>query len=194
MVRGVFSCVDSVALWYPQCIHPIDILIAFLALLTVALAVTMILNLVVLRVPYIPTSARVAREMVRFAGLKGNETIMDLGAGDGRVLIEALHIHPKLTAIGIEYVPTVWLVGRLLIRWHRVPADLRLGDALKADVSKADAIFLYMSPNLMKKLQKKFDAELPKGTPVISHTFRFEGREPVAETAVGREKIRKYVW
>jgi precorrin-6B methylase 2 len=186
--------VGSVAVWYPRRIYPIDLLIAFLVLLTAALAVTMILNLVVLRVPYIPTSPAVAREMVRFAGLTGTETIMDLGAGDGRVLIEALHIHPRLTAIGIEYVPTVWMIGKLLIRWHKVPAELRLGDALKADVSKADVIFLYMSPNLMKKLQKKFDAELPKGTPVISHTFRFEGREPAAETAVGKEKIRKYIW
>ncbi len=163
-------------------------------LLTAALAVTMILNLVVLRVPYIPTSARVAREMVRFAGLRGDETVMDLGAGDGRVLIEAMKIHPGLKTIGIEYVPTVWLIGKLLIRWHNVPVELRLGDALKADVSKADVIFLYMSPNLMKKLQKKFDAELPKGTPVISHTFRFEGCDPVGETAVGREKIRRYEW
>lgn len=172
----------------------VDFLIVFLCFFTAALALTMILNLFVLQVPYVPTSVNVARAMVKIAGLKGHETVMDLGAGDGRVLIEASKIHPGLTAIGIEYVPTVWIIGKMHIRWHGASVQLRLGDALKADVSGAHAIFLYLSPNLMQKLQAKFDAELPKGTSVISHTFKFAGREPQEEVQVGRQVVRKYIW
>ncbi len=156
---------------------------------------TCVYHLLVLRCPFVPTTRKTAREMVRFARLSGTERVYDLGAGDGAVLIEAKRQHPGLTAIGIETVITVVWLGWLRIRLSGQAVDLRYADAFITDVSDADAIFLYLAPHLMEKLEKKFDAELKPGTVVISNTFTFPHREAAEESsAEGRPRLFRYVW
>lgn len=155
-------------------------------------------HLFILQAPYVPTPAVIARAMVRAAELNGTETVMDLGAGDGRLLLTAERMHPGITAVGCELVPTIWLLGRLNLALHRSKAVLHLQSALREDVSKADVVFLYMTPNVMQALEGKFDAELPRGSKIVSHAFTFPGRTPVREVKVpwGRKwkKIYVYVW
>ncbi len=152
-------------------------------------------HLLILRCPFVPTSRRTAREMVRFARLKGTERVYDLGAGDGAVLIEAKRAHPGVTAIGIERVITVVWLGWLRIKLSRQSVDLRLGDAFDTNVSDAGAVFLYLAPHLMEKLEKKFDRELKPGTVVVSNTFRFPGREATEEKSLETgPHLFRYVW
>lgn len=147
------------------------------------LLVTGIGNFLV-RVPFVPTSRRVAEEMVRFADLTGTETIYDLGAGDGRILIAAKRLHPGLRAIGWEFVPTVWLLGKLRIWWSGQEVAFKLGNALKHSVADAGCLFLYLFPAAMAELERKFDRELKPGTKVVSYVFRFPHREPVSQKQV----------
>lgn len=179
---------------YPRHILVATLAIGLLIFIVIALAATMILHLVVLRVPYIPTSRAIVQAMVQLARLQGRETVIDLGAGDGRILIEAVRSYPGITAIGIEYVPTVWLLGTFVIWRSRIPVTLRLGDALTADVANADVIFLYVLPSLMHKLEQKFQKELRKGTVIVSHSFSFPGRRAEEEVVTGGKTIRRYVW
>lgn len=136
--------------------------------------------------------------MVRLAELKGTETVYDLGAGDGRILIAAKRMHPGIRAVGIEYVPSVWLLGKLRIWFSRTKVTLLRGNALAHSVEDAQCIFLYLFPTIMEELGKKFDRELKPGTKVISSVFRFPEREPVAErkaTVLGAERLlRLYRW
>jgi len=136
------------------------------------------------RVPFVPSSTKVAEEMVRFAGLKNTETVYDLGAGDGRILIAAKRLHPHLRAIGWEYVPTVWLLGKLRIWWSGQDVTLRLGNSEKQDVRDADCIFLYLFPTVMPSLEEKFNRELKPGTKVISYVFPFPHKKPIAQKSV----------
>ena len=66
------------------------------------------------------------------------------------------------------------------------------------DVSDADCIFLYLMPGAMKTLQKKFEKELKPGTKVISHAFKFPGREAVKSMPVpwlqGEKELLLYTW
>ncbi len=93
-------------------------------------------------------------------------------------------------------MPTVWLLGWIRIRLRGETKAIRwlLGDARAADVSRADAVFLYMAPHIMAALEDKFDRELRPGTVVIANTFRFPRREPEREEQVGSVTIRRYVW
>lgn len=136
--------------------------------------------------------------MVREAHLQGNETVYDLGAGDARLLITAKRHHPGITAKGYEMIPTVWLFGLLRIWLSRKKVALHWKDALKADVSDADCIFLYLIPSLMGKLKIKFDKELRPGTKVLSYAFYFSGKDPVRTVPVpwltGERKLWVYEW
>lgn len=153
----------------------------FLLCVVIAILWTGIYHLVVLKVPFVPTPRRVAREMVALAELKGSEYVLDLGAGTGTILAQAKKLHPGITAVGYEIVPTVWLAGRVMLWLTRSGVELRRADAMTADVHRADVIFLYLTGEMLGKLQAKFDRELRPGTLVLSHAFRFPGREPVRE-------------
>lgn len=148
--------------------------------------------------PFVPTRRSVAREMITLAHIKANETVFDIGAGDGGLLIEAKRMHPGIRAVGSEVALGVWLYGRLKIFLSGQNVELRLRNAFKDDLRAADVIFLYLGPGMMQKCESKFDAELKPGTRVVSHVFTFPGRKPVAEVFAkqGRKKKRLllYVW
>ena len=136
--------------------------------------------------------------MIALADLKGTETVFDLGAGDARILVAAKKMHPSIRAVGIEILPLVWAIGRLNILFSRCKIEWRRGNALTLDTHEADCVFLYLFPNVMKDLQKKFDRELKPGTKVISLVFRFPDRKPIRELSVpwlgGTSTLRLYQW
>jgi trans-aconitate methyltransferase len=177
---------------------PFVLTVAFAGIVIVGMTLfllTVTYHLVVLRCPFVPTSRAAARAMVAAARLSGTERVYDLGAGDGAVLIQAKRRHPGITAIGIEKVITVWWLGKLRIRLSRQTIDLRLGDAFETSVADADAIFLYVVPHLMERLERKFNAELRPGTVVISNSFRFPQREPQETFPVeGAAPVYRYEW
>lgn len=174
-----------------------DIVIVLATLLVLVIVITSVCCFVG-GVPYVPTPKFVARAMVDLARLKGSESVVDMGAGNGLILIEAKRRHPGVAATGIEIAPTVWFLGRVNILLSGQKMRLLCGNALNYDASGADAIFLYLLPALMASLEEKFDRELKPGTVVISHAFKFPRRQPT-ETVVlphwsGKKTIRRYEW
>lgn len=141
---------------------------------------------VFVRVPFIPTPAHIAEAMIDMVPWRGGETVVDLGAGDGSLLEAVKSARPDVNARGCEIVPTVWLLGMLRAFIKRTGVRLRLGSALREDISKADVIFLYLFPELMDRLAVKFDRELKPGTIVVSQTFGFAGRTPEKTIRVPR--------
>lgn len=176
---------------------PVDLVIALVVLLIIIIVVTSI-SWAISGVPYVPTSRSVVWEMIRLARLEGAERVYDIGAGDGRILIEAKRAHPGLRATGIEFSPTVWLLGRLRILLSGQAIELRRGDARTTDLRDADAVFLYLSPGMMAQLEGKFDEELRPGAVVIAHAFRFPRRQPVETVRVGKRRwaatLLRYEW
>ena len=195
--HSLSDCVDLTVLAYSGGIILAYLLIGFVLVILLFVLVTAVGNLAI-QVPFVPTARKVAEEMVRFADLKGTETVYDLGAGDGRILIAAKRLHPHIRAIGWEFVPTVWLLGKLRIWWSKQDVSLRRGNALTQDVRDADCIFLYLFPEAMALLEAKFDRELKPGTKVLSYVFQFPNRTPVAQKSVpwmGKTRmLRLYEW
>ncbi len=175
----------------------VDILLGLLALGVFLLLITVLMNLWI-GVPSVPTPMPIVRAMIDLADLKEHETIVDLGAGDGRLLIEAKRQFPGICARGWEIIPTVWLMGIFRMIMFRTRVKLFCGDALKADVSDADVVFLYLFPPLLQKLVDCFDRDLKPGTRVLSHTFRLPGKTPISDRKVkgymGETSIFLYQW
>lgn len=148
--------------------------------------------------PSVPTLYRLLPELITMLGLKGSETVFDLGAGDGRFLTAVKKRHPNVTAIGCEIVPALWFWGFLRAKVLRVPINLRLQSAFTMDIRSADRVFLYLFPNIMERLEKKFDRELRPGTMVVCLTFPFPGRTPIDTKIVkgrfGPTKVFVYWW
>lgn len=134
--------------------------------------------------------------MIGMVPWRGNETVFDLGAGDGRILLAVKKRFPGVTAVGCEIAPTVWLLGKLRLLGSGV--RLHLKSALREDVRSADVVLLYLFPHLLRALAEKFDRELKPGTLVVSQTFAFPGRVPLevrrARGLTGEVSVYCYYW
>lgn len=177
--------------------QPVDLVIGFM-ILWVFFIVIMVVSSIFLRAPYVPTPRKVARSMVDFADLRGNETVYDLGAGDARLLIAAKEAHPKVIAKGFELSPPVYFLGLFTIWKSKQKVGLYMRNFFHQNVSDADCIFLYLMPGAMKTLQKKFAKELKPGTKIVSHAFAFPDREPIKTMPVpwlsGTKNVMLYEW
>jgi len=118
-------------------------------------------------VAYVPTPKNVVRQMLMLSKLRRGELLYDLGAGDGRILIEAARGFGA-RCVGVEIDPD--RIARLKKRLAstRVEAEIVEGDLMEVDLSKADVVAIYLSDSVNLKLAPKLNRELKSGARVVS--------------------------
>lgn len=112
-------------------------------------------KIVVGKVPYKLLDITTVREILSTLNIRPNQTIIDLGCGDGRVLIEAIKVQPKLHCIGVEKAIFPYLIARYKTR-RRKNIQIILGDITKYDFTKNNIVFVYLLPDLLDKLESNF--------------------------------------
>eukprot|EP00241_Pyramimonas_parkeae_P012004 CAMPEP_0114235560 /NCGR_PEP_ID=MMETSP0058-20121206/6316_1 /TAXON_ID=36894 /ORGANISM="Pyramimonas parkeae, CCMP726" /LENGTH=209 /DNA_ID=CAMNT_0001347331 /DNA_START=443 /DNA_END=1072 /DNA_ORIENTATION=- len=133
--------------------------------------------------PYQGTPTSVIRAMLDLARLAPGETFVDLGAGDGRVLLEAVLTYRAGLAVGFELDPVVCALGKAHVQGrldqasghHELLTRVQMHclDARKADVRSADVVGMYLLPEGHKALAPYLESELPvgSGTRVVVHQW-----------------------
>ncbi len=142
--------------------------------------------------PYVPTPDSTVERMLALGGVTPGDTVMDLGSGDGRIVIAAAKRYGA-RAIGVEYDPKLVEVSRLNAREAGVADRVRFieGDLFKVDLSPASVVTVYLLPDVNLKLRDKLLAELRPGTRVVAHDFDLESWRPDrVETFYAPEKNR----
>jgi len=138
-------------------------------------------------VPWVPTREARIRKALQMADLQPGETLYDLGAGDGRVLLMAAKEFGA-RGVGIEIGPVQCALGwlRILFNGGRHEVRMRCGDFYRADVAEADVIFVYLTSSQTARLAKKLEEELRSGTRVVSIAADFSDWQPLQ---VDRESV-----
>ena len=117
---------------------------------------------------------------------------LDLGCGLGGV-VRALDGEGR-QARGIENAPAVFFAARLLSRLAH-SGDIRRGDLWRADVSKEDVVYAFLSPEPMAALWAKLSAEMKPGSLFVSNSFAVPDREPDETwTLTDRRKTVLYLY
>ncbi len=155
------------------------------------------------RPPFITTPPEVVERMLELAATRAGDFVVDLGSGDGRIVIAAAREFGA-SGLGIELDGELVKKSRLNAERARVADKARFvqGDALSADLSRATVLTVYLLPALMAKLQPRFIDELAPGTRIVSHSFTMAGWAPDrTETVRLRERhpgqgdeSRLYLW
>lgn len=127
-----------------------------------------------LDVAYIPTPKDIVRRMLRIAGVRRGETVFDLGAGDGRFLIEAVRGFGA-QAIGVEIDPERLARAKERLTATGTEATMIEGDLMGVDVSSADVVVIYLSDSVNAKLAPKLRDELRDGARVVSLDYVLPG-------------------
>ena len=131
------------------------------------------------RAPFITTPDEVVLRMLELAGTGPDDLVVDLGSGDGRIVIAAATAFGA-RGLGIELDEKLVRASRDKARAARVEERVRFvhGDVLTADISAASVVTVYLLPELIGKLQLRFIEDLKPGTRIVSHAFRMAGWRP----------------
>ncbi len=153
--------------------------------------------------PYVPTPQPIVDRMLELAQVKPGDTVVDLGSGDGRIMITAAQKYGA-RGFGVELDPR--LVRRSNDEARRVGVADRVKflqqDLFKTDFHEANVLTLYLLPDVNMALRPRILAELKPGTRVVSHDYdmgvwRPEAQEtlPAPDKAVGaRKESTVYLW
>jgi len=136
-------------------------------------------------VPYVPTPASVVDAMLKLANIGPQDFVVDLGSGDGRIIIAAAK---KLGARGFGVEIDGALVNEARREAERQGVAGRVEfleqNLFITDIDRASVLTLYLYPSLLMQLRPRFFKELKPGTRIVSHDFAMEDWRPDARVTV----------
>ena len=131
------------------------------------------------RPPFVTTPEAVVERMLALAGTRADDFVIDLGSGDGRIVIAAAR---KFGArgLGVDIDPHLVALSRENARRAGVDALARFEerDVLATDLSPATVVTIYLLPWLVDRLQPKLMHELNPGARIVAHAFAMKGWKP----------------
>ena len=137
-----------------------------------------------LEVPYVATPQVTVDEMLRLASVAPQDFVLDLGSGDGRIVITAAG---KFGArgLGVDLDWRLVLQGEENARQAGVADRVRFleQDLFKTDLGQATVITAYLLPFVMLRLRPAL-LELKPGTRIVSHDFDFGDWRPDQKTSI----------
>jgi methylase of polypeptide subunit release factors len=119
-------------------------------------------------VPYVVTPVEIVERMMRMAEVRPGDTLIDLGSGDGRIVIEAakrgarglgVDLDPSLVKAATENARRAGVAGR---------ARFETRDIFETDLSAATVVAFYLLPDFNAKLMPRL-LRLKPGTRIVSH-------------------------
>jgi hypothetical protein len=124
--------------------------------------------------PYVPTPQDVVDEMLRIGSVGPDDFVVDLGSGDGVIVLTAA-TRLKARGFGVDIDPELVKRSNAEAKNRGVAdrAAFYVQDVFKADIGKATVVTLYLLPNMMLDLRSKIYTELRPGTRVVSHDYHF---------------------
>jgi hypothetical protein len=116
----------------------------------------------------------VVDEMLRIGKVGPDDFVVDLGSGDGVIVLTAA-TKLKARGFGVDIDPELVKLSNTEAAKRGVAdrATFYVQDVFKADISKATVVTLYLLPNMMLDLRPKIFGELKPGTRVVSHDYHF---------------------
>ena len=153
-------------------------------------------------VPFVTTPDAVTLAMLEIAGVTARDHVVDLGSGDGRIVITAARRFGA-SGLGVEIVPDLVETSRRNARAAGVHerVEFREQDLFRTDLAAATVVTMYLLPNVNLQLRPRLLALAP-GTRIVSHDWALGDWVPdrtvtidVPEKALGRDKFsRVHLW
>jgi len=148
-----------------------------------------------LDVPFVPTSQPTVEAMLRVANVGPQDFVIDLGSGDGRILVTAARLHgargfgvdinPERVKEGIENARAAGVSGRVQFFQKNL---------YDTPIAEATVLTMYLLPQVNLELRPRLLAELRPGTRVVSHDFDMGDWQPDLQVNVRGSGSVIYLW
>jgi protein-L-isoaspartate O-methyltransferase len=129
--------------------------------------------------PYIPTPEAIVLRMLQAAHVGPNDTVFDLGAGDGRVVIMAVQKFGA-RAVGVEIMPDLCRKATQRIQALGIADKAKMleDSALRVDLSPATVVTMFFLTTSNERLKPHLEKHLKAGARVVSNEFPIKGWRP----------------
>jgi hypothetical protein len=145
--------------------------------------------------PFVPTNQSTVEAMLRVANVSANDYVIDLGSGDGRILITAarqygargfgVDLDPQLVRESLANARTAGVADRITFEQR---------DLFNTEIRKATVVTLYLLPEVNMKLRPRLLGELRPGTRVVSHGYALGDWQPDLRLSVRGTGSEVFFW
>lgn len=158
-----------------------SIIITLILLVCVTAILFFLFVLQPLGLPFVPSRDSTVKEMFSLLGDVREKKVLDLGSGDGKIVIAAARAGAH--AVGFEINPLLVRLARANIAKAGLSSHARilLADFWSADISEYDIIIFYGVVPAMKRLEKKLENELKTGARVVASYCEFSSWSPLIQ-------------
>jgi cyclopropane fatty-acyl-phospholipid synthase-like methyltransferase len=127
---------------------------------------------------FLPTQKDAVKTIVSLVATHGGARVVDLGSGDGRIVIALARAGAKIDGFEINWL--LAFLSQIKIRRLGLQDQARIihQNFWSADLSDYDVVVVFGITNIMARLEKKLQSELKPGTLIISNVFQFPGLAP----------------
>lgn len=144
--------------------------------------------------PYVPSSKQDIEETLKQANLRKGQFFLELGSGDGRVVILAVKKY-QVRGIGIEISPFLVFYSRVLAKFKKIGyIEFKRKNIFKADLSKADVIYMFLMPKMLTKLSTAIKNQTKKRVLIISHGFKIPNLDKYLIKTISRKIFSSYLY
>jgi len=146
-----------------------------------------------LDVPYAGTRPEVIAAMLNLAAVRPGDHVIDLGTGDGRILIAAARDRGA-GGLGVDLDPVLIRDARAAAERAGVASRVRFHtqDLFETALGPASVVTMFLLPEVNLRLRPRILAELEPGSRVVSHAFGMGEWQPDAAARAGGARV--YLW
>lgn len=130
--------------------------------------------------PWVPAFRQDLDELLKLAKVGKGTQFVDLGCGDGKVLLAAARRGAVVT--GFEVNPLLWLIAKLRLLPYRKQARVYLRSFWTVDLDRFDVIFLYLIDHQMARMRSQLVRQANPKARIISYMFVIPGLKPAKTT------------
>ena len=150
-----------------------------IVLAIVVITVLLFGGVVLFGAPYLPVLGPQARTALDLLDMQPGETLLELGSGDGKVLL--LAAQRGISVYGIELNPALVLISRWRTRKYRDLVTVRWGNFWASEWPEYDAIYIFGLEKIMKKLHTKIVQNSKKTVRLASVGFEVANMQPLEQ-------------
>jgi precorrin-6B methylase 2 len=126
--------------------------------------------------PYVPTRRKQREAALDLLDLKSGQTLIDLGCGDGAMLITAAK--RGINAVGYEINPVLVAIAWLRTRRYGNKVKIVQGNFWHKKWPKADGVFVFLTERYMERLHSSMQTRFTKPVKLVTYGFSVPDKKP----------------
>lgn len=125
--------------------------------------------------PWVPAFKRDLEAVLNDVKLQPKELFIELGCGDGRLVVAAAKRGAQ--AIGYEINPVLFSISWIRVLPYRKHAQVHCRNLWRVKLNEADVVLAFLVPRTVPKLYQKAKKEMKPGSRLVSYIFAIPGRK-----------------